>query len=101
MEQVRYQINVNKAVKEAIEKIVGRGTVEEEWEQTLISTAAELRQLLFNRTTDGEWAKQAQALQSEVGLFLPSLTQAIFEWMKEGKESIIEEIKVLATRSSK
>lgn len=97
MEQIKYQINVNKAVKEAIEKIVARGTIEEEWERILVSTAAKLCELLLDKRVDedGEWAKQAQALQHDVGFFLPSLTEAILGWVKEGRQSIIEKIKVL------
>jgi len=92
MEQIKYQFNVNKVVKEAIEKIVARGTIEEEWEQILISTAARLRELLFSRAMDGEWGKRAQALQSKMGFFLPPLTETMFAWMKEDNTKVIDGI---------
>jgi len=98
---VEKKVNLQKATKEMLERVVMRGYVENEAEKNLIATAAELCKLLFNRATAGEWAKQAQALQSEMGLFLPPLTETIFQWMKEGKESIIEDIKVLAMKSGK
>jgi hypothetical protein len=97
MEQIKYQINVNKAVKEAVEKIVARGTIQEEWERILISTAAQLCKLLFDKTLgeDGDWAKQARALKDETGFFLPSLTEAVFAWVREDKAEVIDGIKAL------
>ena len=94
---MKMEINLDKAVKEAVEKIVARGCLEEEWERILISTASELCDLLFNPIMDGEGAKRARALQHEVGFFLPSLTEAIFGWVKEDKVEVIDGIRSLGT----
>jgi hypothetical protein len=98
MKQMKYQINVDKAIREAAEKIVARGTVEKEWERILISTAAKLCALLFDKTMDDEWAKQARALQDEMGFFLPSLTEAVFVWVREDKIEMVNGIRLMEQR---
>lgn len=89
------EVNLQKATKEMVEGIVARGCVENEAEQILISTAALLWNFLFSQGVDSELWIQIQERQKEVGLFFPSLVEAILEWMIEGRESVIEEIRAL------
>ncbi|MFH0768362.1 MAG: hypothetical protein V1932_02185 [Chloroflexota bacterium] len=90
------KVNLQKATKEMVEGIVARGCVENEARQILISTAALLCDFLFSQSVDSELRIQVQERQKEVGLFFPPLVEAIFEWVTEGRESIIEEIRALA-----
>ncbi len=91
------KVNLQKSTKEMVEGIVARRRVENEPERILISTTALLWDFFFSsQGVDSELWVQVQERQKEVGLFFPPLVEAIFEWMIDGKESIIEESKVLA-----
>ena len=91
------EVNLQKATKEMVEGIVARGCVENESERILISTTTLLWDFLHNQDgVDSELWIQIQERQKEMGLFFPPLVEAIFEWVTEGRESIIEEIRALA-----
>lgn len=92
---VEIKVDLLKATKEMLEGVVTRGHVENEAEQILVSTAALLWDFLFSQGVDSELSILHER-QKEMGLFFPPLVEAIFDWMIDGRDSIIEEIKVLA-----
>ncbi|MBI2328373.1 MAG: hypothetical protein HYU85_01785 [Chloroflexi bacterium] len=97
--KTKMQVNVNllKATKDTLERVVAREYVENEAQQILVSTTALLCDFLFNSEgLDSELRTQVQERQKELGLFFQPLIEAIFEWMIDGKEDIIEKIRVLA-----
>lgn len=84
-----------RATKETLERVVERGYVENEAQQILVSTAALLWDFLRGKSVDSELRIRVEERQRDVGLFFPPLVEAILEWVKEGRQSIIEKIKVL------
>lgn len=90
------KVNLQSATKETLEQVVVRGYVENEAQQILISTAALLWDFLRSKSVDSELRIRVEERQRDVGLFFPPLLGSILEWIVEGKEDIIEKIKVLA-----
>ncbi len=91
----KVKINLRAMTKAAIERIVARGHVENEEEQILISTAALLCDFLLSKGGNCQPTVRLREYQRDVGRFFPPLVEAILEWVKEGKQSIIEKIKEL------
>jgi hypothetical protein len=94
---VENKVNLQRATKETLERVVTRGCIENEAERILVSTAALLWEFPHSKNGGGLCVRLREQ-RKDVGLFFPPLVEAIFEWVKEEKESIIEEIQALARR---
>ncbi len=94
-------VNLQSATKETLERVVEKGYVENEAQQILVSTVVLPWDFLQGKSVDSELRIRVEERQRDVGLFFPPLVGSILEWIKEGKENIIEKIKVLATGSGK
>lgn len=99
--RVENKVNLQRVTKETLERVVEKGYVENEAQQILVSTVVLLWDFLQGKSVDSELRIRVEERQRDVGLFFPPLVGSILEWIKEGKENIIEKIKVLATGSGK
>ncbi len=89
------EINLEKMVREWLEKIAERGKIETWGEQILISTAV----LLWDfprRKSDKEFKSRVEKWRKKAGLFFPVIIDIILDWKNEGRGDILEKIAKMA-----